>query len=470
MNNTDHFSWNLLAAKRSQKMLRWIWFPLILQVVSLLFMAALAVIGWRLGLHESHEQLLIFRKTNLTTLMVWGLWWPGMIATVFLFGRVWCTICPMELLNRIGDGIARRVGWPRVKLGRLLRAGWFTLLAYLVLQFLVNGMSLHRVPHYTALLLIVLGATALLSGLIIAAPRSFCKAFCPASPLLATYGRFTSLQLDKRVPEVCSGCTTKDCTDQANRYRFDGRSCPSLLRPDARHQSDGCVLCFQCAKVCPHDNIGFGLARAEAGVRNHRLLSPVETGFVMIAAGFVTHEVIGEVKWLEEYFHYIPNVLQQVLASFGFGWLEAAWYLGIFPALLWALVVLFSRITGHRGSLGKLLAAAATGAAPVLAVAHLAKALAKFDSWFGYLPISLADPGGEETFRNLVDGSLTQPSPFFGLSVVGWLMFLMSAIITLRVLRQSGCRFEGEQLPAMRTGLVIIGGLFSSVLWCWLGS
>jgi hypothetical protein len=62
----------------------------------------------------------------------------------------------MELVNRIGDALARRVGWPRARLGTFLRAGWMIVMLYLLLQLLVAGISIHRVPHFTAVLLLAL--------------------------------------------------------------------------------------------------------------------------------------------------------------------------------------------------------------------------------------------------------------------------------------------------------------------------
>lgn len=82
-------------------------FPLALQGMMLVAFALLLVNGLGHGTDLPSEALLTFRKTNLTTLAVWGLWWPAMIAVALAFGRVWCTVCPMELVNRVGDALAR---------------------------------------------------------------------------------------------------------------------------------------------------------------------------------------------------------------------------------------------------------------------------------------------------------------------------------------------------------------------------
>jgi len=442
------------------------WFPVVLQIVALAVVSTLAVMGWGCGLDKTPAELKLFRKTHLTTLVVWGLWWPGMIAVALAFGRAWCTVCPMELVNRLGDAIARKVGWPRARMGKVLRAGWATLVLYLALQILVAGFSLHRVPHFTALMLATLFGLALLTGLVFRQPRSFCTGFCPAAALLSVYGRFTSVQLSHKRTSVCADCKTKDCMSAANRYRFDSRSCPSLLRPFNRDPSDGCVLCLQCVKVCPHDNMGFGLVGEGAPVRRKALLRPFEAGFVMVALGFVAHEVIGEVKWLDGYFHWLPEQLHSMVPALSFGWFEALWFLVLFPLVVWAVTAAVGLLLGHRGGLRPLLLAAATGAAPVVAVAHLAKAVAKISSWGAFLPGALVEPAGTETFNLIHTGALAEPGRLVGLSFVAWMMLLLSVLIGWRAW------FWARQVPvqslvAARSGMMTSMFLFSAVLVIW---
>jgi hypothetical protein len=90
-------------------------FPVALQIVMLGALVALAAIGWGLGTDLQARDLAWLRKTNLATSLVWGFWRPGLIVATFLLGRVWCTVCPTELVNRMGDALARRVGWPRLR-------------------------------------------------------------------------------------------------------------------------------------------------------------------------------------------------------------------------------------------------------------------------------------------------------------------------------------------------------------------
>ncbi len=468
--NTSHDASQVKPDLLAVRPLRWLWrwpaFPVALQVIAMGVVAALAVIGFGVGTDRSAAELMTLRKTNLATLVVWGLWWPGLIAVALAFGRAWCTVCPLELANRVGDAIARKVGWPRARLGDLPRAGWMIVALYLVLLILVAGLSIHRVPHYTAILLFVLPGSALLAGLVFRQPRSFCQAFCPAGALLSVYGRYTPFQLEVRHPEVCGNCPTRDCVRDENRYRFDRRSCPSLLRPFHREAYDGCLLCLQCAKVCPYQNIGVGLVAPGARVRRKTLLLPFEAAFVMVVLGFVAHEVTGEVNWLDSLFHYVPQRLASRVPALPYGWIEALWFLVLFPLAAWTAIAAGGRLAGNRLGLSSLLVAAATGAAPIVAMAHLAKAAAKISSWGGFLPLSLGDPQGVHNLDRLGDGSLAAPVPIVGLTVLGRVMLAALLVVAWRAWRWSR-QVPDESLMAARVGLAGSAVLFASMLVAW---
>lgn len=466
MSKGSHFKIDALASAPIRRLLRWSLFPVLFQSLLLALLLLLVVNGWGVGLEHEPLELLTLRKTNLTTLLVWGLWWPAMIALALLFGRAWCTVCPLELLSRAAHSIARRFGLPQARLVHWLRAGWMTLVFYLILQMLVSGVSLHRVPHLTGLMVLGLLGLALVSGLLFRHPRAFCRSFCPAAPLLSVYGRYTSLQLDRREDEVCDRCTTRDCASSETRHRFDERGCPSMLAPYGRSQSDGCVLCFQCAKACPHDNVGFGLAKVEAPTRRQRLLRPVEAAFVVVASGFVAHEVIGEVRWLDRFFHAVPEALHGWVSSIPFRWWEGFWFLVLFPVSVWAVVLAGGLLLGHREGLKRLVLVTATAAAPIIAISHLAKALAKISSWGGYLPLSMRDPNGVATFDRYASGILEAPMRLIELSSIGWLMLVLAILVAVRTSRWIR-RVVPERPGIAVVGLSVVSLVYIPVLLAW---
>jgi len=463
--SSPHFTVDLLGWAP----LRWLahrrLYPPLVQLVLLLLLGALALNGLGVGAGPDAPDLLTLRKTNLTTLLVWGLWWPLMIVGAVLAGRLWCQICPLELLHRTIDQVARRLGWPRRRLGTFFRAGWGIFLGYLVLQALVAGISLHRWPGAAAWMLVVLPGLAILVGLLFREPRAFCTGFCPVALQLSTYGRCSPWQLDVRDPAVCARCPTRDCVREDNRYRLAGRSCPSLIQPFLRDPADGCLVCLQCAKICPHDNVGFGLARPAAPSRRLDLLTGSEAAFVLVAAGFVVHELVTEVKWLDRLFVALPHLLAgQVPVPFK--WLEAVWFLVLVPLLLFAPLAALARWRAPRLSFREVLHGLAAGVLPVLAFAHIGKALAKFTGWIGYLPLAAQDPRGLETSALLTAGSVASPPRLLSLSGVGWLMLPVLAAAAVWAWRRAG-GFREEVRPVLRLGLVAGALVYGAVLIVW---
>jgi hypothetical protein len=198
----------------------------------------------------------------------------------------------------------------------------------------------------------------------------------------------------------------------------------------------------------------------------HRPLLPFEAAFAMIAAGFVTHELVGEVAWLEERFHAVPTALSAAIPALGFGWAEAIWFLALFPLLLWSAAALAARLRGQNGPLSRVLIAAATGAAPVIAVAHVAKALAKLASWAGFLPLALADPRGLDTLHALSSGAVSAPARLVGLGVVGWGVLVVMLVVGARSWRWTRDA-AADALPAARAGFAVAVLVFSGVLVVW---
>jgi ferredoxin len=274
------------------------------------------------------------------------------------------------------------------------------------------------------------------------------------------------VQLEVVAPELCAACASMDCVRAEHRHRFDRRSCPSYNRPFERRAADGCVLCFQCAKVCPQGNVGFGLASSTSAVRVPRRLEPFEAAFVGVAVGFVTHELVGEVEWLDHVFHGPVQALARLVPRVGFGWLEALWFLVLFPAALWGLIATAAWLLGGRSSLRESFLASATGAAPVVAVAHLAKAVSKAGSWATYLPLAVHDRSGLDTADKLAAHALQAPGPLLGLSTVGVAVGLLLVVVGWRSWR-SVLAAAPTRLAAARTGLAVVAALYSAVLIAW---
>ena len=251
--------YDLLRFRPIKAFVRWRGFPYVFQTALLAFFVFMAVLSWGLYPPEGVNDKL-FAKTHLANLLVWGLWWPAMVWTAVLFGRVWCAVCPLELVANITERLGRALGVKQRVLGKWLRSGALIVGLYALIQMLVAGASLHRTPAYTSLFLWGLLATAALTGFFFR-DRAFCRGFCPVGLLLGTYGRGGMLAVRSTSKDQCGDCTGKDCVRACNRTKLDARSCPSLLNPARVNRNADCLVCVQCVKVCQPENMGLFLRR-----------------------------------------------------------------------------------------------------------------------------------------------------------------------------------------------------------------
>ncbi|MDP6457272.1 MAG: 4Fe-4S binding protein [Candidatus Marinimicrobia bacterium] len=90
------------------KLFRLTWFPLAFQLFTLVVFIMLIIGGLQAntGDIEFAKEL---RNTNLSNLIVWSYWWPLIVLSAIFLGRVWCTVCPMELVT----SLAAKVGYKR---------------------------------------------------------------------------------------------------------------------------------------------------------------------------------------------------------------------------------------------------------------------------------------------------------------------------------------------------------------------
>lgn len=358
----------------------------------------------------------LFARSNLVTLTIWGLWWPLMIWCAVLLGRVWCAVCPLELVANISERIGRAIGIKQRTLSRWLAGGTITVALYALLQLLVAAAQLHRTPGYTAWFLVGLLSLAALTGLAFK-NRGFCRGFCPVGLLLSTYGRGGVLAIRPKTRGECGGCAGRSCSRESRRSEWDARSCPSLLNPAKLVSSVDCLVCGQCLKSCDRGNMRLWL-RPLFSREDRRVGAatwPV-TVFVMMAFGFVLWELCTESPRGLAIFLAAPSwAAKQLEASQALkGFLNWAWALVIVPSVLAFSLASLARLLGHGRHVGDLLRTYALPLAVVVAAGHMAKALAKFNTWAPFLPGAIDKPDGIETMRAIMTGAAAAPVALVG--------------------------------------------------------
>jgi len=428
---------NLLRFRPVRTLVHWAGFPYVFQAATLAMFIGLAILSWQQFAPDGINDKL-FAKTHLTQLVIWGLWWPAMIWVAVLLGRAWCTVCPLELVANLSERLSRYLGVRQFKLGVWLRAGVMILLLYALIQILVAGVHLHRVPAYSSFFLIGMLSAAAAVGFFFR-DRAFCRGFCPVGMLLATYGRGGMLAIRHEASERCADCSDRHCAQDCNRVRWQGRSCPSLLSPAKLNSNRDCLICGQCLKACEPDNMQLLLRRPfhAADAREQLVAWPLLL-FIMMVSGFVTYELCTEWAAAKAVFLWVP---QQVGPWFGLesgnGWMKGIWTLFVFPAMLWLVLGVMILVSGAATTLAEAWRRLALPLVVVVAAGHMAKGVAKFTSWGGYLPGALRDPLGADTAARLSDGSMPLPVVLLAMPWVSAIAVILIVGATFFALREA---------------------------------
>lgn len=450
-----------------RRVVLWGGFPYVFQAGLLVVFVALAVIG--LGcVAPAGVPDKLFAKSNLVTLLIWGLWWPAMVWTAVLLGRAWCMVCPLELVSNLSERLGRRLGLSQRRLGRWLAAGWLILGLYAAIQMLVPGVHLHRSPHYTAIFLWVLLGLAALTGLLLK-DRAFCRGFCPVGLLLGTYGRGGMLAVRAGGVEECAACDERHCLKKCNRAKLDGRSCPSLLNPPKLNSNRDCLVCGQCIKACRPNNMRLVL-RAPFSRDDARepVASWSVTLFVMLVSGFVLGELCTESKLAQKWFLAAPEwAAHQIGWPSAAGWLEGAWALFVVPTVVWSLLAVTAWFSGACDSLSGAWRRLALPLVVIVSGGHLAKGLAKVSSWAGFLPQAISDPSGATPAKALAAQSMSSPSPLLPMPLtacLGLAILITAVFLAIREGRLAAALTREKPTAIPMVALVALFGV-SILAW-----
>lgn len=337
-------------------------FPFIFQFITLIFFVALLISG--------------FNNIDIATLLIWKFWWPVLIIITFFFGRFWCTVCPMELLNNLSHRLARFLRFKGISLPGWITAGWVIILFYLLLQISIGVFKVNKVASLTSLLFFIFFLTAIITGIIFSQPRAFCRGFCPAGILLKNYSHIPPFQIHHKSGAVCKSCLDKYCANPKYQDRFNNRSCPSFLKPHERWLGDDCNLCFQCLKICPYDNLTFGVIKIKRRLAMLRPLLLTAALYVFMESGFVLYELSEDTAWLEDFIFMPVNWLASALnIPYLYSYLKVGWYLLFLPFAFAGLFWFISRICKNGLRLQELIKRLAFVFLPIVASGHVAKAM-----------------------------------------------------------------------------------------------
>ena len=193
---------------------------------------------------------------NFGMVFTWVVWWGTLILLFVIVGRGWCVVCPFGAL---GEWIQRlSLWWKRegslgfnFKYPRRLKNLWLAIIFFVIFIFLDNGYGISNSPYLTAVLIMVLFLGAIWVSLLFER-RTFCVYHCPITVFIGISSMFAPFEIRRKDAGVCRQCRTKDCF--RGNEKFYG--CPVFeFQGGGMDTNRDCILCTECIKACPSDNI-----------------------------------------------------------------------------------------------------------------------------------------------------------------------------------------------------------------------
>ena len=454
------------------------YFPVVFKYISLIAYILLIAVG--LSATSSDAAFLKqLRNTNLGNLVIWSYWWPAIVIGAIFFGRVWCMVCPVEIITTF----FAKIGLKR-KRPKWLLSGWAITIFYILILFVgIQGFAIHRNPTYMAVyLLAIVGVSILVGG--IYEKNTFCRYVCPVGHLLGLYARLSFLGWRVKDRNICDTCKDKSCIHRKYQYNLNYKSCGVDLYPAKIEDNSHCILCAGCLKTCskyqsePNANrpnpqftyIGFG-----NDLFKLKPLKIAEMAFVMVVSGFVISEIWSEWAVTDKFLGFLPGFISAIFSLSNNtidGLLYGMVQFALVPLVIWVIPFTIAKLFGTAIKTKDYFLNYSIAFVPIIAAAHLDKAILKTTSRIPYFKHLFDDVTGISTAQKIIDGEIVlQLTPF-------WVNLLVSVLLTLvisagvwlsiKVVQKLNIKIDttGSKKPFYLIS-IIYGGIFLVMILSW---
>ncbi|CUA81857.1 4Fe-4S binding domain [Gulbenkiania indica] len=178
---------------------------------------------------------------NLTVFaqfVFWGIWWPFVLLSMVLFGRLWCgVLCPEGALSEW----AARKGMGRT-IPRWMRWGGWPFVAFALTTIYGQMVSVYQYPK--AALLVLGGSTvaAVAVGVVYTrGKRAWCRYLCPVNGVFGLLSKLAPMHY--RVEEAA----WRASLDKRQVIRIQAVDCAPLQPIRSMKGGSGCHMCGRCS-------------------------------------------------------------------------------------------------------------------------------------------------------------------------------------------------------------------------------
>jgi polyferredoxin len=213
---------------------------------------------------------------NLATVVPWVHYRGLVIVALLVAGNLFCMGCPFTITR----GLAKRLNKKERHFPKVLRNKWLSIGGLLGLFFLYEWLNLWSSPALTAWVIVMYFAASFTLELIFT-ESAFCKYVCPLGAFNFVYSTVSPTQITAQNLSVCHTCVGKECVngsysaaplilidqigingepDKTHTHGAQGvLGCGTqLFAPQIKSNMD-CMLCLDCVRACPHDNIALAI-------------------------------------------------------------------------------------------------------------------------------------------------------------------------------------------------------------------
>ncbi|MDD5773887.1 MAG: sigma 54-interacting transcriptional regulator [bacterium] len=287
------FSFNLLNIKPINYLIKKGFFPHPFAYVSSLFVLLIYYFAF-FGKNKFTE--------NPGTFLAWSLWWPFFIFSFFFFGRIWCSICP---INEYGI-ILRKIKHFNLEIPSFIKNNthYFITIGFLLVLWVEEAFVMRFSAFRTGLIMGTIFSAAALTNILFQR-HTYCRYICPLGWSAGFFSFFSIIELRSN-PNICANkCKTHDCF-KGNK-NIEG--CPMFLHPQFVDTNLLCKLCMRCVRLCPNDSpqLNFRLPGWDI-VSNEHLGH--KTSLLIIALLSVPYSIVlFESKWMHQYYSFFNFTL-----------------------------------------------------------------------------------------------------------------------------------------------------------------
>ena len=353
---------------------------------------------------------------NLGVLLMWAVWLFLLVAILTpLFGRSWCTICPLPFFGdlfqrksaqypvagKTGEYNNRYSGlfkkWPG-----FLNNDWLRLIVFLILAtFSTTLIAVPRVSGITVLLL-------MLFPLLISAIwelRAFCRYLCPVSVFITPFSRMSPVALRNRSQDVCDRCKPHYC----EKGNISGWACPHGLNMGKVRENSDCSLCLECLRSCTYNNVTL-YKRPFASELGTRTLSEAWMTIAVFTVAMVYSVLyLGPWPMIRDFVNIMDKKNWALFGIYAAG----LWFivLVVVPAILYFTAWAGSRLSGYRAKTTEIFKGNAGAVIPLGLMIWIAFVIPMFFVNITFIFQSFSDPFGWGW-------------DFFGTANIRWKQFL----------------------------------------------